>query len=55
MCVTFYQLEVTVSFEQSTYTFNENDGLVVPVLVLSNPSSFEVNIRVRDASRSAMR
>jgi len=38
-----------VFFNESTYTINENDDKPVqPVLVLSNPSSVDVTIRVLD-------
>ena len=47
-------VDVVVSFNQSTYTINENDGPVQPVITLSNPASFDVRIRVRDVMRSAI-
>ena len=50
--VTFY-VGVRVSFNQSSYTVYENDELL-PVLTLSNPSSFDVTIRIRDAEVTAM-
>ena len=37
-----------MSFNQSSYTVNENDGAVQPVIILSHPSSFDARIRVRD-------
>ena len=43
----------TVSFSQSTYNVNENKGSVEPVLVLSNPSSTDVTIRVTDREGTA--
>ena len=43
----------TVSFSQSTYSVNENDGSAQPVLVLSNPSSTDITVRVRDNSNIA--
>ena len=49
--VTFY-IGVRVSFNQSSYTVYENDE-VLPVLTLSNPSSFDVTIRIRDTEGSA--
>ena len=33
-------------FDNARYTVNEDDGLVQPVLVLSNPSSFVVSLQV---------
>ena len=50
--VTFY-IGVRVSFNQSSYTVYENDE-VLPVLTLSNPSSFDVSITIRDAGVTAM-
>ena len=44
---------VTVSFNQSSYVINESDGLLQPVLVLSEISSFDVKIKVKDAKKSA--
>lgn len=51
--MSYTYIGVTVFFSQSTYTINENDQVVQPVLVLSNPLSFNDTIKVRDASRSA--
>ena len=44
---------LNVSFGQSTYSVNEDDGLVQPVLVLSNPSSTNITVQVRDNSNNA--
>ena len=44
---------LNVSFSQSTYSVNEDDGLVQPVLVLSNPSSTDITVQVRDNSNTA--
>ena len=38
---------ITVSFSQSTYSVDEDDGLVQPVLVLSNPSSTVITLKVK--------
>ena len=38
---------ITVRFSPSTYSVNEDDGLVQPVLVLSNPSSTDITVQVR--------
>ena len=35
-----------VSFSQSTYSVNEDDGPAQPVLVLSNPSSTDITVQV---------
>jgi len=45
--------DVTISFNQPLYNINENDGILQPVLVLSNPSSFDATVRVRDAKKTA--
>ena len=49
------QIAPTVSFKQSTYSVDENNGLraVYPVLVLSNPSSFHITVQVEDRSVTA--
>ena len=48
-----YTIAVTVSFSQSTYSVSEDDGSVQPVLVLSNPSSTDITVQVRDNSNTA--
>ena len=35
-----------MEFEQSTYSANEFDGLVQPVIVSSNPLSYDITIQV---------
>ena len=40
-------------FSQSSYIVNENDGLVQPVLVLSNPASTDITVVVEDISHNA--
>ena len=40
-------------FERPTYSVDENDGPAQPVLVLSNPSSMDIIIRVRDSANTA--
>ena len=54
-CTFSCRVGVTVSFSQPAYTVNEGDRLVQPVLLFSNPSSFEVRVRIRDSSQSATR
>ena len=44
---------VTVRFEQQTYTVNEADERVEPVLVLSNPSSSVITVQVFSIDGSA--
>ena len=43
----FLTIDITVSFNQSTYSVDEDDGPVQPVLVLSNPSSTDITVQVR--------
>jgi len=43
----------TVTFEQTTYSVDEDDGPAQPVLVLSNPSSTDVIVQVRDNENTA--
>ena len=43
----FYTVAINVSFNQSTYSIGEKNGPAQPVLVLSNPSSTNVTVRVR--------
>ena len=51
--VSVYHTAATVSFNQSMYTINENEGPVQPVLVLSNPSSTDVTVQVTDGRGTA--
>ena len=37
---------ITVRFSQSSYSVDEDVGIVQPVLVLSNPSSFIETVQV---------
>ena len=39
-------LVTSVKFNQSTYSVDENGGSVQLVLVLSNPSSFDITIQL---------
>ena len=38
------RIGLTVKFNQSVYSIDEDEGLVQPVLVLSNPSSYHITI-----------
>ena len=49
----FSYVGVTVMFSQSTYRGNEEDGSVQPQLVLSQPVSTSVTVRVSSSDRSA--
>ena len=44
---------IVVNFEQMTYNIDEDNGLVQPVLVLSNPSSTTITIEVLSIDESA--
>ena len=46
-------LAITVNFNQSTYSVSEDDGPAQPVLVLSNPSSTNITILVRNKNKTA--
>ena len=46
-------IAITVSFSQSTYSVNEGDGVVQPVLVLSNPSLTDITVQVRSNDNTA--
>ena len=46
-------IAAAISFNQSTYSANEDSGVVQPVLVLSNPSSTNITVQVRDNSNNA--
>ena len=41
-------VDIVLRFNQTVYRVNEDDGVVHPVLVLSNPSSYDVTIQVID-------
>ena len=44
----------TISFDQPTYSVNEADGKVEPVLVLSNSSSSVVTVQVFNINETAL-
>ena len=44
---------ITVMFNQTTYSVNENAGPAQPVLVLSNPSSTDITVQVFNTDGSA--
>ena len=46
-------LGITVMFEQSTYSVDENDGPAQPVLVLSGQSSMTFTVQVTNTDGSA--
>ena len=49
---TFYAAP-TISFGESTYSVNEHDGQALLAVVLSNPSSTDISIRVLTVDGSA--
>ena len=49
-----YHLDITVSFNQSTHAVNENGGPLKPVLVLSNPSTFDITVEIMNNDNTAM-
>ena len=46
-------IDTTITFSQSTYSVDENNGSVRIVLVLSNPSSTDITVQVRDSNNTA--
>ena len=46
--------DITVSFKQSTYDVNENDGSIQIFVVLSNPSSTMISVDVHSTDSSAI-
>ena len=48
-----YSVAATVSFNQSAYSIIEGGEPVHPVLVLSNPSSTNITVRITDSSTTA--
>ena len=40
-------------FEQSTYSFIEGTGSALPVLIISNPPSFDITVQVTSTDISA--
>lgn len=49
----FIFVAATVSFEQSTYNVNEDDKVAILVLLVSNPVSKRLNIRLLATDGSA--
>ena len=46
-------LDIILRFSQATYSVNENDESVQLALVLTNPSSFDIMVEVKDKEVSA--
>ena len=53
-CVFINHLEATVSFNQSLYSIEENEGPAQLVLVLSYPSSTDITVTITDNGSTAM-
>ena len=51
--IIYHYLVITVNFNQSTYSVDEDDGPAQPVLVLSNPSSTDITVQVRSIDITA--
>jgi len=49
----YYFVAITITFGQSTYSVNEGAGPAQPVLDLSNPSSTDITVQVRDTQNTA--
>ena len=47
-------IAATVSFSQSTYSVGENNGVLQPMLTLSNPSSTDITVEVLSSDESAI-
>ena len=50
----YHIIAITVNFDQSTYIIDEDNGPVQPLLVLSNPSTFLINVQVNSSDGSAL-
>ena len=51
-CISCF-LAITVMFNQSMYSVNEDAGPAQPVLVISNPSSTDITVQVTNTDGSA--
>ena len=50
---TDFATSLNVSFSQSSYSVNENDGVVQPVLVLSESSLINITVQIESRSITA--
>ena len=46
-------LAATLAFSQSTYSVNESNGHLQPVLILSNPSTIDFTVQVFSCSNDS--
>ena len=44
---------IVITFNQSTYSVDEDDGPAQPVLVLSNSSSTDITVQIRSKDKTA--
>ena len=51
----FFCCLVTVGFSQRSYSINEYSSNVYPRLSLSNPSPFDLTVKIQDTGSSALR
>ena len=49
----YYPIVITVTFNESSYNVNEGNGKVQLILLLSNPSSTNITIQLRDRQNTA--
>ena len=54
LCNFLLSIALTVSFDQETYEFNEENGVAQPVLVLSSPSSVDIIVIVNSSDSTAI-
>ena len=50
---TYFYVAAVVSLNQLTYSVNEDNTLLQPTLILTNPSSTDITIEVLSANGSA--
>ena len=53
LCICHLFSDITVRFSKAMYSFNEETGPAQPALVLSNPSSTDITVQVRDTQNTA--
>ena len=51
--ILFHLIDISISFNQSTYNINEDIGTVKLVLVLSNPSSTNTSVEIIESQGTA--
>ena len=54
MLLIFYHLAITVMFDRRMYSVDENAGPAQPMIVLSNPSSMNMTVEVRNVNNTAI-